>query len=947
MKTTNKVLVTAVVGAAVFGATQGQVHAEEVKPESPKPGVEMESPVKKVTAEEVTSAQDKVTDLQKQKEITEKANDKTVKQLDAMQREKSIVESKVKEYSKVTPEDVEASKTEVINAETTVSKARTEKAKVDTKVDNAKADLAIAKNTQADKENAVNTAKQAALELKTGTTNVQALEQEKAGKVAERDKVQVAKVAGESKVKSTQSELDNAKQADSTHATKLADARDKEQTAKVAKDTSKRELEASQTEQEKAEKALDDARGGNILHEIKLPKGYIATNPLVMFDKVKKELGDKPVIKDVDENDFRKGYTVVADVNPGTVYKTIDEANDALDRAWDAYNTKYTEVYMKYINKSYLEQEVKYRDEVNEAISAFYEKHKVSDGDTVWNWNSISRKDREELTVYAVNLLNSMRAQLGKGPVKANGFMTQFGDEAGKIRVRDNYKVKNHYGKGINEVARNHGMLASAEPGVDTTKQMYENLMSHWTDWSDYDATNITKQEMYEKVAKYMVGFLMEGSKVRDYGHFSSLVERDGDYHVGLGFSAIDNYTFMGVYMAEPSRHFEGTLGEENKQKLLNSDLSLGKDTSALEEAVRVANETKSQKQATYDQAVTAYNTAKANLDALSNYTSNVASLESKLAEAKSEVANAIAKINTLTSEIDALTTRIDNANASEEKRQTALRDAETKLAEAQASYNEATAKVKEAESKLTNAQADQAKAQTKVEDAKVKLTQAQNTLSKKQTALANLVSEQQKLQSLTAEINRLVDEKASQETTLTNLHTKLVEAVKEYNRLVLRYQIENQVLPAVEPELPEFPLDKVPTYHNGDEDGKPWIQPALPEFPLDKVPTYHNGDEDGKPWIQPALPEFPILEVPRLVNPADGLLEMPIDEIPDIHAREQDESLAVGTSTTTKISNDYFVGTKGERKLPNTGVDSTATTGLGLFALVGGLFASKRRKEN
>lgn len=924
MKTTNKVLVIAVVGAAVFGAAQGQVHAEEVKPESPKSGVETESSVKKVTAEEVTTAQDKVTDLQKQKETTEKANDKTVKQLDAAQREKSIVESKVEEYSKVTPEDVEASKTEVVNAETTVSKAQTEKSKVDTKVNDAKADLVVAKNTQAENKVAVNTAKQAITELKTGTTNVKALEQEKAGKVTERDKAQVAKVAGESKVKSTQIELDNAKQADAIHATKLADARKQEQNAKVAKDASKRELEASQVEQIKAEKALDDARGDNILHEIKLPKGYIATNPLVMFDKVEKELGDKPVIKDVDENDFRRGYTVVADVNPGTVYKTIDEANDALDRAWDAYNTKYTEVYLKYINKSYLEQEVKYRDEVNEAISAFYEKHKVSDGDTVWNWNTISLKDREDLTVYAVNLLNSMRAQLGKGPVKANGFMTQFGDEAGKVRVRDNYKVTNHYGKGINEVARNHGMLASAEPGVDTTKQLYENLTSHWTVGPDqYDNTHITKQEMYEKVAQYMVGFLMEGSKVRDYGHFSSLVERDGDFHVGLGFSAIGSHTFMGVYKVDPARsdYFEGVLGEESKQKILNSDLSLGNDTSALEEAVRVARETTSQKQASYDQATVTYNTAKANLDALSNYTSNVASIESKLAEAKSEVANATTKINNLTSEIDALTTRINKANASEAERQTALRDAETKLAQAQVSYTEATAKVKEAESKLANAQAEQASAQAKVEDAKAKLTQAQNTLSKKQVSLASLVTERQKLQSLTAEINHLVDEKASQDNILADLQTQLVEAVKEYNRLALRYQIENQVLPAVEP--------------------------ALPEFPLDKVPTYHNGDEDGKPWIQPALPEFPLIEIPRLVNPTDGLPEMPIDEIPGVHTRDQDAPSTDRTSTTTKISNDYFVGTKGERKLPNTGASSTATTGLGLFALIGGLFIAKRRKEN
>ena len=825
MKTTNKVLVTAVVGAAVFGVAQGQVHAEEIKPESPKPGVETESSVKKVTAEDVTSAQDKVTDLQKQKETTEKANAKTLKQLDAAQREKSIVESKVKEYSKVTPEDVEVSKTKVTLAETTVSKAQTEKAKADTKVNDAKADLAIAKNTQADKENAVNTAKQAVKELKTGTTNVQALEQEKAGKVAERDKAQVAKVAGESKVKSTQIELDNAKQADAIHATKLADARKQEQNTKVAKDASKRELEASQAKQIKAEKALDDARGDNVLHEIKLPKGYIATNPLVMFDKVEKELGDKPVIKDVDGNDTSKGYTVVADVNPGTVYKTIDEANDALDRAWDAYNKKYTEVYIKYINKSYLEQEVKYRDEVNEAISAFYEKHKVSDGDTVWNWNSISRKDREDLTVYAVNLLNSMRAQLGKGPVKANGFMTQFGDEAGKIRVRDNYKVTNHYGKGINEVARNHGMLASAEPGVDTTKQMYENLTSHWSDGPGQDVTNITKQEMYEKVAKYMVGFLMEGDKVRNYGHFSSLVGRDNNFHVGLGFSAIDNYTFMGVYQANPVLNFEGALGEENKQKLLNSDLPLGKDTSALEEAVRVAHETTNQKRASYDQAVATYNTAKANLDALSNYTSNVASLESKLAEVKSEVANVTTKINNLTSEIDALTTRIDKANASEAERQTALRDAETKLAQAQASYTEATAKVKEAESKLADVQAEQAKAQAKVTDAKAKLTQVQNTLSEKQAALTNLVTERQKLQSITAEINRLVDEKASQDNTLADLQTQLAEAVKEYNRLALRYQIENQVLPAEEPRAPQ--PTKPEADKNIDSNWNPFTQGA------------------------------------------------------------------------------------------------------------------------
>ena len=825
MKTTNKVLVTAVVGAAVFGVAQGQVHAEEIKPESPKPGVETESSVKKVTAEDVTSAQDKVTDLQKQKETTEKANAKTLKQLDAAQREKSIVESKVKEYSKVTPEDVEVSKTKVTLAETTVSKAQTEKAKADTKVNDAKADLSIAKNTQADKENAVNTAKQAVKELKTGTTNVQALEQEKAGKVAERDKAQIAKVAGESKVKSTQIELDNAKQADAIHATKLADARKQEQNTKVAKETSQRELEASQAKQIKAEKALDDARGDNVLHEIKLPKGYIATNPLVMFDKVEKELGDKPVIKDVDGNDTSKGYTVVADVNPGTVYKTIDEANDALDRARDAYNKKYTEVYIKYINKSYLEQEVKYRDEVNEAISAFYEKHKVSDGDTVWNWNSISRKDREDLTVYAVNLLNSMRAQLGKGPVKANGFMTQFGDEAGKIRVRDNYKVTNHYGKGINEVARNHGMLASAEPGVDTTKQMYENLMSHWSDGPGQDVTNITKQEMYEKVAKYMVGFLMEGDKVRNYGHFSSLVGRDDNFHVGLGFSAIDNYTFMGVYHANPVLNFEGALGEENKQKLLNSDLPLGKDTSALEEAVRVAHETTNQKRASYDQAVATYNTAKANLDALSNYTSNVASLESKLAEVKSEVANVTTKINNLTSEIDALTTRIDKANASEAERQTALRDAETKLAQAQASYTEATAKVKEAESKLADVQAEQAKAQAKVTDAKAKLTQVQNTLSEKQAALTNLVTERQKLQSITAEINRLVDEKASQDNTLADLQTQLAEAVKEYNRLALRYQIENQVLPAEEPRAPQ--PTKPEADKNIDSNWNPFTQGA------------------------------------------------------------------------------------------------------------------------
>ena len=125
-----------------------------------------------------------------------------------------------------------------------------------------------------------------------------------------------------------------------------------------------------------------------------------------------------------------------------------------------------------------------------------------------------------------------------------------------------------------------------------------------------------------------------------------------------------------------------------------------------------------------------------------------------------------------------------------------------------------------------------------------------------------------------------------------------------------------------------------------------PAVEPALPEFPLDKVPNYHNGDEDGEPWIQPALPEFPLIEVPH-VDPTDELPEMPIDEIPGVHTRDQEVPSENRASTTTKISNDYFVGTKGERKLPNTGATSTSTTGLGLLALVGGLFASKRRKEN
>ena len=328
------------------------------------------------------------------------------------------------------------------------------------------------------------------------------------------------------------------------------------------------------------------------------------------------------------------------------------------------------------------------------------------------------------------------------------------------------------------------------------------------------------------------------------------------------------------------------------------------------------------------------------------------------LEEKKVASDNATNYVNHLTNRLAAVQREIDNA--------TKTRDDATRL----------QGKLGNLAAKLAQAEQDKANADQLVVDAKVALTQAQK-------ALSNAKLEVQRLTDILAIDKALAvyQDKTgtvSAVTRETPTVTPTERPAFDLNAELNGYKVTQNAdsigattvdVPTVTPtERPAFDLN---TELNGykvtqNADGisatttTPPIVEELPAFnltnELNGYKVTQNKDGIGAiPMTTPVVDELPVLTVNVNTNRYDKpsvVADQPSEPIGtqslDVHVADGWKTQGNAVSHTYEISNDYFEGTRGERRaeLPNTGATNSLATILAGFVGLGAGFGLIRRKR-
>lgn len=137
------------------------------------------------------------------------------------------------------------------------------------------------------------------------------------------------------------------------------------------------------------------------------------------------------------------------------------------------------------------------------------------DDDYDINLSNMSEEERLKMSQYAMHLLNQVRKQFGLEPLKVNKNSMQIAKEISETMIRDNHSSLDagHYVKGISEVAAKHDLIRGGN--------YYENLYNAET--ATQKDNIMSRNQLYEHVYNSVMSFFYEGIITNSYGHAQSL----------------------------------------------------------------------------------------------------------------------------------------------------------------------------------------------------------------------------------------------------------------------------------------------------------------------------------------------------------------------------------------------------------------------------------------
>lgn len=766
------------------------------------------------------------------------------------------------------PVNVEAPKAEVV--ETTTPAVATKEEVATKEAEAKKADQAVVEAKQAvkDAKRATNAADSLVNEKTEAVKKAEDFAKKASPAVIAEAEKEVVKAEAEVPAKEEAVKNAEAKATEANQAVSAQEAVVAEKEAVEAEKTSKQ----AQTD---AETALKNAENANqaTKAQIEETKAEIATKTQVVSDaKAEQKKADKAlkaITADLEgilksSKLFSKGSITLDTKIIAKVKESIKLKRDFDNSGLTGNQAAYDEYSVKSSN---LEAEI------TQMIAQSIQSKELVIGEDdksdskLYDDNNLPKDIRDDLTLFAADLISGMREQLGLSDIVVTSSSFEFAEKVAKEYIKGGWSLDKfeeqrnrgffgHYAKGIHAVADAYGLngLHPTEEELNQGLQGYENSATYYNTSSHIAIRYLTKAEMKEKLFN-SISLLV--STKHDFGHFDGTLQfTNPDYQVYFGGFAQSsvNELYINHVLGVTESEVKGSKFDTKEIANPYTVARKGDSTNTKLEAKKAEKAQAEETLKTANQAVSEAETA------LQTANSNLKAQEAKLVDTKALKETLQSATTTHNQAVVALS----NANALVATLSATKADKEAKLAELKATaqeaeneFNQAKAETKAEKATLSSLQEKAEEATQAVSVAKEALKEAKVQVASSKELVRDLKVAAKELEARKVELKDaeevLKEAQANQTTAQEALEAKekvAKEAHKAYAVAKASYEAEQARLQAE--ELKKHPVT---------EKGIPEVRPALPEYVLPTTPSVPSVP------VAPVVPTTPHVEVPVVNN--------------------------------------------------------------------------------
>ncbi|MEZ7735275.1 SEC10/PgrA surface exclusion domain-containing protein [Gemella sp. 27098_8_149] len=901
-------------GLTIVGAsyTGSQVQAADVPVET----TVKQDKTYTVSDEQVLDAKKKVNDKKVEIDNKTKEVDLNKNEIATTQNEKNELEKKVDslvkdidEGKKITPDVIEGVKNDI-------KKAETDKATKEQEFDQAQRDKAAKLNAKNTADEKVKDAQKAAdeadkdVDLKKKAFDPGQIDIAK-NKLTEAEKILNEK---QKQNDNAQKELDDAKVHDEDLANRRNDANTDLNNKKQNREEKQHLLDEAKRKQQEAKSAVE---------KFPYPTKFLATKEwLDAFNKFRSIHNER-----FDMKAWEAKNPITDDTDPEEYAARMDKA---MDEFYADKNSRELDMIKKLQvieNSQPKANSLKYGNKTDDKIT--------------YEINNLPQDVHLELSQYFAHLVNDARSQLGiSDKIKVHLDAIEFAKEVAKSVVDNNATVDGHFGRGINDAARKRGLATSADPGVDTEKQYYENLMV-----SKRSDNTVTRSELFAYLYKYFNIFMHEGALSGHYNHALSLISSK---NVGVSFSHLQDGTFkLHAISINP-----GFVKNDND----NVEYEKRYGAATLLDNVDYPDRDVLQK--AYDDAIKDVEKATQELDKATKDVTDAQNKVDELSKIKEKTQDAQIKFNKAAKDLQ-------DAEKEKQKAEENLRNVTADQDSKQRALNDALNVQKQKHDELNKAKDDANRAQKEYEDAlkackdkhedlKIILDKIQSLTKKKkdmEDKVAKFADNEKELVKVKAQLQDIVNKLTNLLQTQTKLSDQLQKLIselkdleKEYNRLLQIYTNERMQEPPIDP--------------------KPFIdiKEEVKEEELDYRTVEQNDPtlEEGKRVVKvkgkkgrKSIKTITLSENGKVLDVVtqETILEDVVDEVVLVGTKkpgDKPEDKAPSSSNNQPDLQRPSVNSNGLKTLPNTGESQSGmATVAGLVALAVAARLRKKDKQN
>lgn len=544
-----------------------------------------------------------------------------------------------------------------------------------------------------------------------------------------------------------------------------------------------------------------------------------------------------------------------------------------------------------------------------------------NDSTKMYDTNNIPYEVRRELSQFASELINQLRAQMGTGENLLTPSSLEFADKVSQAYRNDNWNwdLMNRYHHdtwGINRVAREYGLVTTTSEQEQQGLQYYENAYIWRANTAQMSVADM-KRDIYFS----LVEFMYNGYEWVHAKSISGLNTGSQKNYLGVDFSMESDITVAHFTMVSEDQVKYATKNNFDATPLTASGNSTPSDPQALAQAQAAYDQAKSahdQAQAektaaqdAYDQAVTAVQAAQKQLDEAKQAPMELATAQAALASAKQELEKNQEKLSRAQEALNlASSDQADKAAALSKAQETlsaaqaAQAVARDRLAQEENALAQANQALEQARSKRETAQAAAAQAQTALDQAQKNLANLQDAQTNLEQAQANLAAAEKDLADKTSDL-------AAKQQTLSELKAAQAQAEKVYNSLAAQLQAQEK-------------QKRDDHYRNILDQTEKRLNGPVQSNPSEEMQTQESGSD---PLVK--TKEEPIVK--------------------GVATRKADASIGLAMSSDPS-ENHSMQDSVGSAKLPNTGSRLSVWAMMsGILALVSGfaLLVWKHKKES